>query len=136
MIRKLSFTTLVGAVIELVEKNTGLRNYDIIPRDAELPHYHTAMTGQSPNDTKTMFKEKYEIVIHAWAMCQESSEPIYEAIENLQTALTEYIKLPAEYDLINQIPKGVQQIIQDEDGSMHAILGYEFEIAYGFKMKI
>ncbi len=136
MMQKLSFTKVIAAVIKLVEKNTEERCYDIIPDGAALPHYHPEIIQQLPINTKTMFKERYQVVIHAWAMCEKSSAPIYSLVEKLEEAMTEAIELPDGYELISQDAKGLQRIVQDEDGSKHAVMNYEFDIAYGFKMKI
>lgn len=135
MIQKLSFTTVLAAVINLVEKNTGLRCYDAVPKDIPYPYYHAEMVGQVPEPSKTMWKERYQIFIHVFADGTNGSVAVFNAIQKLEEAMTEAIELPGGYELITQTPQGVQQILNEVDGSKHAILGYDFTIFYGYKIK-
>ena len=64
MIKKLSFTTVLAAVIKKVQDNTGLRCYDSVPENAPMPFYFAEIVGQIPDPSKTMWKEKYQIFIH------------------------------------------------------------------------
>lgn len=136
MIQKLSFTTVLAAVIKKVEENTGLRCYDSVPVDAPMPFYYAEIVGQVPDPSKTMLKERYQIFIHTFADGSNGSVALFDAIQKLEEAMTEAIELPPEYELIMQVPSGVQQIIDEKDGSKHAIMGYDFTIFYGYKMKI
>lgn len=136
MIQKLSFTTVLAAVIKKVEENTGLRCYDSVPVDAPMPFYYAEIVGQVPDPSKTMLKEKYQIFIHTFADGSNGSVALFDAIKTLEEGMTEAIELPPEYELIMQVPSGVQQIIDEIDGSKHAIMGYDFTIFYGYKMKI
>ena len=67
---KLSFTTVLAAVIQKVEQNTGLRCYDSIPKDAKMPFYHAEMVGSIPEKSKTMQKDRYQVFIHVFADAQ------------------------------------------------------------------
>ena len=136
MIKKLSFTTVLAAVIKKVQDNTGLRCYDSVPQNAPVPFYHAEMVGQVPDPSKTMWKERYQIFVHVFADGKEGSVKIFDAIQKLEEAMSEVIKLPDEYEVIMQTPTGVQQILDEQDGFKHAILGYDFTIFYGYKMKI
>lgn len=135
MITKLSFTTVLAAVIKKVQDNTGLRCYDSVPLNAPMPFYHAEMVGQVPDPSKTMWKERYQIFIHVLTD-GGSSVKMFDAIKKLEEAMTEAIALPEEYEVIMQTPTGVQQIFDEADGSKHAIMGYDFTIFYGYKMKI
>ena len=53
----------------------------------------------------------------------------------LEEALTEDITLPDPYQLVLQTNSGINQIMTDETGEKHAVLSFEFMIAYGFKCK-
>ncbi|OLS39139.1 DUF5072 family protein [Bacillus sp. MRMR6] len=136
MIKKLSFTTVLAAVIKKVQDNTGLRCYDSVPSNAPMPFYYAEIVGQVPDPSKTMWKERYQIFIHVFADGQNGSVPIFDAIQKLEEALSEEIELPEEYEVIMQTPTGVQQIMDEADGTKHAIMGYDFTIFYGYKMKI
>ncbi|WP_419955938.1 DUF5072 family protein [Neobacillus niacini] len=136
MIKKLSFTTVLSAVIKKVQDNTGLRCYDSVPLNAPMPFYHAEMVGQIPDPSKTLLKERYQIFIHVFADGTDGSMKIFDAIQKLEEAMSEVIELAEEYEVIMQTPTGVQQIMDEADGSKHAIIGYDFTIFYGYKMKI
>lgn len=137
MLQKLSFTDILASVIQKVQANTGLRCYDAIPTDAPMPFYHAEFIGSIPEPSKTMQKDRYQIVIHAFAdALNGSSVQIYDAIHKLEEALTEEIELPGDYEVTLQIPNGVSQILHEADGSKHAVVGYDFVVFSGYKMKI
>lgn len=136
MMQKLSFVTVLAAVIKKIEEHTGLRCYDSVPKHAPLPFYYAEIAGQVPDPSKTMWKERYQIFIHVWADGSNGSIALLNAIQKLEEAMTEGIELPDGYELIMQTPTGVQRIIEEEDHSKHAIMGYDFTIFYGYKMKM
>lgn len=135
MIQKLSFIEVLSGIIDLVEAKTGIRCYDDIPLNAELPFYFAEIVGQEPEPSKTTWKENYHVNIHAFTE-GGSSIPIYDAIQALEEAMTEEIHIPKGYELIRQHPTGLQRILTEEDGVKHAVLGYEFLIMYGYKIKL
>ncbi|MDT2258176.1 DUF5072 family protein [Paenibacillus larvae] len=136
MLQKLSFVEVLSAVHKKVEENTGLRCYDSIPNNEPVPFYFVEIVGQTPEPSKTMWKEKYQIFIHAFADGRNGSVPIFDLIQKLEEALTERIRIPEPFDLLMQTPTGVQRILIEEDGTKHAIMGYDIVICYGFKVKI
>lgn len=136
MIQKLSFTTVLSSIIKKVEEKTGLRCYDSIPTDAPVPFYFAEIVGQLPDPSKTMLKERYQVFIHVFADGSNGSVPVFEGIQKLEESLSEEIELPEEYEIVMQIPNGLQRIIDEPDGIKHAVMGYDFVIFYGYKMKI
>lgn len=136
MIQKLSFTTVLSSIIKKVEERTGLRCYDSIPADAPVPFYFAEIVGQLPDPSKTMLKERYQVFIHVFADGSNGSVPVFEGIQKLEESLSEEIELPEEYEIVMQIPNGLQRIIDEPDGIKHAVMGYDFVIFYGYKMKI
>ena len=136
MMKKLSFVTLLAAVIQKVEENTGLRCYDAVPKDTAPPYYQAVFAGQLPEPNKTMLKERYQIHIHAVADGTNGSVAIFDLIQKVDEAMTEHIELPEDYELIMQTPTGAQPPYLDEDGTMRSIIGYDLTIFYGYKMKI
>lgn len=135
MYEKLSFTSVMGSVIRAVEAGTGLRCYDSVPANQPYPYYHAEIVGQIPDPSKTMLKERYQLFIHTFSE-GNGSVKVFELIDQLREALSEDIILPGDYEITLQTPTGVQQILNEADGSKHAILGWEFIIFYGYKMKI
>ena len=135
MLQKLSFIAVLAAVINKVEANTGLSCYDAIPKDAKLPFYHAEMLGSIPEKSKTMQKDRYQVVIHAFTE-GNGSVAIFEAIQKLEEALSEDIELPGDYEVTLQVPNGVTQILDEADDSKHAVVGFDFVVFSGYKMKI
>lgn len=135
MYQKLSFTDVLASIISKVETNTGLKCYDSIPKDTIVPYYHAEMLGSIPEKSKTMLKDRYQAVIHVHTE-SGGSVKVFEAIKNLEEALTEDIELSGGYEVTLQVPNGVSQILDEADGTKHAIIGYDFVIFSGFKMKI
>ncbi|SJZ37942.1 DUF5072 family protein [Garciella nitratireducens] len=135
MIKKLSFIEVLEGIINLIELKTGKRCYDDIPINANLPFYFAEIIGQEPDPSKTMWKEKYYVNIHAFSE-GGSSIHIYNTIQELEEAMTESITIKENYELIRQHPTGLQRILTEEDNIKHAVLGYEFLIMYGYKTKL
>lgn len=135
MLQKLSFISVMAAIISKVEANTQLRCYDVIPNNAPLPFYHVEMLGNIPEKSKTMEKERYQTVIHVFAE-GGSSVKVFEAINALEEALSEEIELPGDYEVTLQVPNGVSQILDEADGAKHAVIGYDFVVFSGYKIKI
>jgi len=135
MLQKLSFISVLAAVIDKVEGNTGLKCYDAVPKDATLPFYHAEMLGSIPEKSKTMQKDRYQVVVHAFTE-GEGSTKVFEAIQKLEEALSEDIILPSDYEVTLQVPNGVSQILDEADGSKHAVVGFDFVVFSGYKMKI
>jgi hypothetical protein len=136
VIQKLSFTTVLSSIIKKVEEKTGLRCYDSIPADAPVPFYFAEIVGQLPDPSKTMLKERYQVFIHVFADGTNGSIPVFNGIQKLEESLSEEIELPEEYEVVMQMPNGLQRIIDETDGTKHAVMGYDFVIFYGYKMKI
>lgn len=135
MFKKLSFTAVLGAVIQKVEANTGLRCYDAVPKDIPYPYYHAEFLGTIPEKSKTMEKDRYQVIIHVFTE-GDGSVKVFDAIQKLEEALTEDIELPDDYEVTLQVPNGVSQILNEVDGSKHAVIGYDFVVFSGYKMKI
>lgn len=134
--QKLSPVTLIAAIQDKVEENTGIRCYDAVPRNAESPFYFAEITRILPANTKTMFRDNYTVWIHCIAEESESAVGVYQLIEGLQEALTEDIILPEPFELVMQTDGGVQTIKTDETGEKHAVETFDFMVCYGFKCKI
>lgn len=135
MIRKISITTLMAAIIDLVERNTGKRCYDAVPKDAPAPFYFLELVSVRPKNAKSMYVDSYDFQFHCIADVDYSSVKIHELIQGLEEALTEDIALDDPYNLIRTVDNGVAVIKTDETGEKHAICPVSFEISYGFICK-
>jgi cobyrinic acid a,c-diamide synthase len=135
MLQKISFISVLAAVINKVEANTGSRCYDAVPKNALMPYYHVEMLGTVPEKSKTMEKDRYQVVVHVYTE-GGGSVKVFNAIQKLEEALTDDIDLPDDYEVTLQVPTGVSQIIDEADGTKHAVIGYDFVVFSGYKMKI
>ena len=133
---RLNFTKLLAAIQSKIQKKTGLKCYDAVPKNAKSPFYFAEIIQTLPANSKTMYRDNFTVYIHAIAKENDSSVGIYDLIDGLQEALTEDISLPEPFELVMQTDNGVQTIKTDESQEKHAILSYTFTVCYGFKCKI
>ena len=137
MLKKLGFVEFIKAVMDRVEEGTEYRCYDAIPKNAPSPFYFAEIVGLRPENTKTMYVDVFTVFIHVIADPQpnNSSVKLYQMIQGLEEAMTKDIDIDCQYTLIKQTSSGLQTIQTDETKEKHGVLGYEFNIAYGFKTK-
>jgi len=135
MLKQISFIDLIKSIQTMVEKNTKLKCYDDIPKSAKSPLFFVEIVGTRPDHSKTMFMDVFTVWFHAIAKPSKSSVGVYKLVQDLEEALTEDIDLPIGFDLILQKNNGVKTIKLDETDEKHAVVEYEFKIAYGFKCK-
>lgn len=135
MIRKISITTLMASIIDLVERNTGIRCYDAVPPNADSPFYYVELVSVKPKNAKSMYVDSYNFQFHCIADVDYSSVKIHKLIQELEEALTEDITLDDPYNLIRTVDNGVSVIKTDETGQKHAVLPVSYEISYGFICK-
>lgn len=135
MLKQISFIDLVKSIQTIVEKNTKLKCYDEIPKGTKSPLFFVEIVGTRPEHSKTLFMDAFTVWFHVIAKPSKSSVEVYKLIQSLEEALTEDIDLPIGFDLILQKNNGVKTIKLDETNEKHAVVEYEFKIAYGFKCK-
>ena len=136
MLQKLGLVDLVKAIQKTVETNTGLRCYDAVPLNAPSPFYFAEVVGQTKADNKTLYRDIYTVYIHCIAKPSKSSVEVYNLVQKLEEALTENITLADPFYLLSQTSTGLANIQTDETEEKHAIVGFEFMVAYGFKTKV
>lgn len=133
----MSATELLSVLIEHVENRTGLRLYDS-PDGKESPFYSFESIERKPNNTKTMFIDRFTVPIHSIsAQCEGeySSQPVLDMEAALEEALTEDLELPEPFELIDQECQGIETIKQDPSGEGHAVTTFVFDVCYGFICK-
>jgi len=121
------------AIIDQVEGNTGLRCFDQVPTDEPAPFYYIELISLLKADTKTMFRDKFKVWIHAIAD-GGSSVDAFSMIDALREALSEDLQVPNTL-LESQQFNGLQVLKTDETGEKHAVTEWEFLFCYGYKMK-
>lgn len=135
MYKKLDCISLISAIQTKIKEKTGLNCYDAVPSNAVSPFYFAEIIQKESADTKTMLRDLFTVNIHAIAEPSNSSEQIYDLIQQLEEALTDDIKLSTGFELILQTENGLQTIKTDETNEKHAILSYDFKVCYGYKFK-
>lgn len=137
MLRRLSPTELLSVLIEHVESRTGLPMYD--NADGKVsPFYSFEGIQREPNDTKTMFMDRFTLSIHcisAPPKGEYSSQPVLDMETRLEEALTVELELPCPFLLVNQECQGIEAVKRDPSNEGHAVVTYIFDVCYGFKTK-
>lgn len=136
MLKKLGLVDFHKALKQNIEFFTNKRAYDFVPDGAAAPFYVIEVVDKYPEGTKVMWAEVFSVWIHAIAEENDSKIGIYSLVEELEEALTMELELPDGFELIRQEQTGIQSLQKDESGEWHAIVSYDFKIAYGFKSKI
>lgn len=136
MLKKLGLVDFHKALKQNIEFFTNKRAYDFVPDGTAAPFYVIEVVDKYPEGTKVMWAEVFSVWIHAIAEEDNSKIGIYSLVEELEEALTMELELPDGFELIRQEQTGIQSLQRDESGEWHAIVSYDFKIAYGFKSKI
>ncbi|MFP7202213.1 DUF5072 family protein [Lysinibacillus halotolerans] len=134
MHKRLNPTLIRAAVIDRIESYTGKKCHDKVPKNAVVPFYALPTVLQRPDDSKTMARDTFEILIHAFAD-GTSSINIDSMTTDLYEAFSEYITLD-DYEVTLQQFEGVNQILEQEDGSDMAVISLRITVFYGYRMKI
>lgn len=136
MLKKLGLVDFHKALKQNIESFTNKKAYDFVPDGTASPFYVIEVVDKYPEGTKVMWAEVFSVWIHAIAEENDSKIGIYSLVEELEEALTMGLELPDGFELIRQEQTGIQSLQKDESGEWHAIVSYDFKIAYGFKSKI
>lgn len=135
MFRQLAITDLIKAVKTTLESGTTLPAYDIPPDNEPAPLVYIELVGLENADTKTMYVKSYTIWIHIIAEEKKSHVPIYSYIQQVQEAMTAGIDIGDAFKVVRAHDAGVNTIKTDPSGEKHAVLEYNYKIAYGMKFK-
>lgn len=135
MIQRLNPTIIRAALINRIKEITGKSCYDKVPTDAVVPFYAIPTVLQKPDDSKTMAKDTFEILIHAFAD-GGSSINIDTLTTGLYEAFSDELILSGGYEVTLQQFEGVNQILEQEDGSDMAVVSLRLTVFYGYKMKV
>lgn len=136
MLKQLSIVDLISAVQQQIEKNTKYKCYDFYPKRAKSPFYIAELYESVPNNSKTTYRTSYTLNIHAISSPGESTVELYDMIQSLDEALTEDVELPDGYQMVAQMNMGVNAIYYEaETDERHAVIKYQFMVAYGYIVK-
>lgn len=135
-LKKLSLLDMHLAMKNRIETSTDLRVVDHIEVNEPSPFTYLEIVGQIERNTKTMFIDRFTIHVHIISAADNSSVVHYQNINSVQEALTEYIKLPEGYTVFGQVSSGLISNFKEKTNERHAVVGFVFDISYGFKIKI
>ncbi|KYG34911.1 DUF5072 family protein [Alkalihalobacillus trypoxylicola] len=137
MLKKLSILDMHVALKNKIEANTHLKCIDNVGVNEPSPFTFLEIVGMTEKNTKTMYVDEYIIHVHVISEPSNSSIGHYANISSVQEALTEYIRLPDGFELFKQASSGlISNYIEKETNERHAVLGFIFNVSYGFKIKI
>ena len=133
--QRLNPTIIRAAVINRLKTYTSKECYDKVPQNAPVPFYAVPTLLQRPDDSKTMARDTFEIIIQAFA---DGSSSIY--VDEMTTAAYEAfstdLELSGGYEVTLQRFGGVNQILDQPDGTTMAVLTLNITVFYGYKFKI
>lgn len=136
-LQKLSMLDMHIAVMNRIQDGARITVVDHIELNQQTPFTTLELVGQTERNTKTMYVDRFTIHVHVFSSPDNSSISHYQNIDKVREALTEYIALPEGYNLFGQTTSGLlSNFIEKETNERHAVLGFVFDIAYGFKIKI
>lgn len=135
ILKRLNPTMIRKAVINRLKDYTGKPCYDKVPNNVEIPFYAIPTVLQRPDDKKTMARDTFEVIIHAFAD-GNSSIHIDELTTGAYEALSTPVALEDGYEVTLQQFDGVNQILEQDDGSDMAVMTLRITVFYGFKVKI
>lgn len=126
------------AVKNLIETYSDLTLLDNVEVNASAPFTYFEVIEKRPDDTKTMFVDKFTIHIHVISKREQngSSIPHYKNIQSIEEVFTKRMTLDQPYEIFRQSNDGLISNLTDETGEKHAVLAFSFWVSYGFKVKI
>lgn len=136
--KRLSLLDMHKAIKTTIEESSDLKCVDGIGINEPSPFTFIDFTDTQPDDTKTMYVDKYVIYVHIISKAERNGSSVqhYKNIQQIEEAFTQDIKLPCEFNLIRQSFGGMVNNFTEETGEKHAVLEFNFWVSYGFKVKI
>ena len=138
MLKRLSILDMHIAIKKLIEEYSDLKLLDGVGVNEVSPFTYFDIVDMQPDNTKTMYVDKFTIHIHIISKAEKnnSSIPHYENIQKIEEVFTKRMKLNEPFDLFRQANEGLISNYTEETGEKHAVLAYSFWVSYGFKVKI
>lgn len=136
MIKRLSILDLHVELKRIVEKYSDLKVIDNMQTNEPSPFIYLEVLEKKPEDTKTMFIDRFLVHLHIISKPDGSSINHYENIQKTEEALTMKMQLQEPFEIFRQTNDGLVSNKMDETNERHAVLAYSFWVSYGFKIKI
>lgn len=133
---RMNYKDIVAGVLIKLKEN-GIKAYDKVELNTEVPFCLVELVRTAAENTKTTYRDKYTVWIHAFADGSVGSIAILDLAQNIQEALTEDILIPDPFMLISQNITGMNSLFEEpETGEKHAIVEVELLISYGYALKV
>ena len=128
MLKRLSILDMHIAIKNLIEEYSDLKLLDGVGVNEVSPFTYFDIVDMQPNNTKTMYVDKFTIHIHVISKAEKnnSSIPHYENIQKIEEVFTKRMKLNEPFDLFRQANEGLTSNYTEETGEKHAVLAYSF----------
>lgn len=137
MIKKVGLVQFFQSTKKLIEINTNLTAYDYVPVDEKPPFYMIEIFDKRTENTKSMWGEIFNVMVHVVADKSDSKEQVYELITKLEEAFTNELRFDDDnISVIRQDEVGLQSLEKEDTGSWHAIVEFEIKLCYGFRVKV
>ena len=138
MLKRLSILDMHIAIKNLIEEYSDLKLLDGVGVNEVSPFTYFEIVDMQPDNTKTMYVDKFTIHIHVISKAEKnnSSIPHYENIQKIEEVFNKRMKLNEPFDLFRQANEGLISNYTEETGEKHAVLAYSFWVSYGFKVKV
>lgn len=134
MLKKLSIVDLISAMQNQIEMNTDYKCVDN-PVNEPSPFYYIELANKEEANTKTMYCEKFSVLVHIISEPYKGNTQNYDMITQLEEAMTEELLLPEPYTVIAQTESGVNARQTDETGEKHTVILFEIKVCYDYKIK-
>lgn len=134
MYQRMNPTLIRAAIIKRIQDTTGKRCFDKVPQNQPVPFYAVPVVLHKADDSKTMIRDNFDITLYAFAD-GSSSINIDSMTTDIYEAFSTYLELDG-YEVTLQRFTGVDQILEQEDGSDMAVMTLRITVFYGYKMKI
>lgn len=137
MLMRLGIADFLGMLISHIERYTGIRCYEA-PEDQKSPFYALELVETAPQNTKTEFIDRYQVMLHVIAApCKGpfSYQPVLELEQQLEEAMTNELDVPEPFYLVNQDFVGLNALKRDETNEGHAVVTFYFDVSYGHVCK-
>lgn len=135
-LRRLSIAEFWGLVLDHINEHTEIPVYTTAS-EHKSPFYYLEFFSTKPVDTKTQFIDRFTFMLHAISKPTNpfTYEPVLDMVKELQEIMTEEVKIGKPFWLINQTYNGLLSLKEDPSHEGHAVLEYQIDISYGFKVK-
>jgi hypothetical protein len=138
MLKRLSILDMHLAIKNLIEEYSDLKLLDAIKPNEKSPFAYFEITNTRPDNTKTMFVDKFTVHIHIISKAEKNGSSVqhYKNIQSIEEVFTKRMRLDEPFDIFRQSNDGMLANYTEKTGEKHAVLAFSFWVSYGFKVKI